>query len=69
VFRAFEQNGKDFEEPAQTKLTMPMLVLGENKGRAADSETSSPKENRSPKIQRNASLLCSRLTRVSHKVS
>ena len=27
VFRAFEQDAKDFEEFAQTKLTMPMLVL------------------------------------------
>src|SRR5258705_12555554 len=27
VFRAFEQDAKDFAELAQTKLTMPMLVL------------------------------------------
>jgi pimeloyl-ACP methyl ester carboxylesterase len=27
VFRAFEQDAKDFAEFAQTKLTMPMLVL------------------------------------------
>ena len=27
VFRAFEQDAKDFEQLAQTKLTMPMLVL------------------------------------------
>ncbi len=27
VFRAFEQDGKDFAEFAKTKLTMPMLVL------------------------------------------
>jgi pimeloyl-ACP methyl ester carboxylesterase len=27
VFRAFEQDAKDFEKLAQTKLTMPMLVL------------------------------------------
>jgi pimeloyl-ACP methyl ester carboxylesterase len=27
VFRAFEQDAKDFSELAQTKLTMPMLVL------------------------------------------
>lgn len=27
VFRAFEQDAKDFEQFAQTKLTMPMLVL------------------------------------------
>lgn len=27
VFRAFEQDARDFEQLAQTKLTMPMLVL------------------------------------------
>jgi pimeloyl-ACP methyl ester carboxylesterase len=27
VFHAFEQDAKDFAEFAQTKLTMPMLVL------------------------------------------
>jgi pimeloyl-ACP methyl ester carboxylesterase len=27
VFRAFEQDGKDFADLAETKLTMPMLVL------------------------------------------
>jgi pimeloyl-ACP methyl ester carboxylesterase len=27
VFRAFEQDAKDFEKLAQTRLTMPMLVL------------------------------------------
>ncbi|MBI3527522.1 MAG: alpha/beta hydrolase [Betaproteobacteria bacterium] len=33
VFRAFEQDGKDFADLAQTKLTMPMLVLsGEKAG-------------------------------------
>jgi len=33
VFKAFEQDGKDFAELAKTKLTMPMLVLsGENAG-------------------------------------
>ena len=33
VFRAFEQDGKDFGEFAKTKLTMPMLVLsGEKAG-------------------------------------
>ena len=33
VFRAFEQNSKDFAEFAKTKLTMPMLVLsGEKAG-------------------------------------
>lgn len=33
VFRAFEQDGKDFAEFAKTKLTMPMLVLsGEKAG-------------------------------------
>jgi pimeloyl-ACP methyl ester carboxylesterase len=33
VFRAFEQDGKDFAKFAQTKLTMPMLVLsGEKAG-------------------------------------
>jgi pimeloyl-ACP methyl ester carboxylesterase len=33
VFRAFEQDGKDFAGLAQTRLTMPMLVLsGEKAG-------------------------------------
>src|SRR5882672_736001 len=33
VFRAFEQDGKDFADLAQTRLTMPMLVLsGEKAG-------------------------------------
>ena len=33
VFKAFEQDGKDFAEFAKTKLTMPMLVLsGEKAG-------------------------------------
>jgi len=33
VFRAFEQDGKDFAKFAETKLTMPMLVLsGEKAG-------------------------------------
>jgi pimeloyl-ACP methyl ester carboxylesterase len=33
VFRAFEQDGKDFADLAQTKLTIPMLVLsGEKAG-------------------------------------
>ena len=33
VFRAFEQDGKDFADFAKTKLTMPMLVLsGEKAG-------------------------------------
>jgi pimeloyl-ACP methyl ester carboxylesterase len=33
VFKAFEQDGKDFAELAKTKLTMPMLVLsGEKAG-------------------------------------
>ncbi len=33
VFRAFEQDGKDFAEFAKTKLPMPMLVLsGEKAG-------------------------------------
>src|SRR5258708_7515688 len=33
VFRAFEQDGKDFAAFAQTRLTMPMLVLsGEKAG-------------------------------------
>ena len=33
VFRAFEQDAKDFNEFAKTKLTMPMLVLsGEKAG-------------------------------------
>jgi len=33
VFKAFEQDGKDFAEFARTKLTMPMLVLsGEKAG-------------------------------------
>ena len=31
VFRAFEQDAKDFEGLAQTKLTMPMLVLAGEK--------------------------------------
>jgi pimeloyl-ACP methyl ester carboxylesterase len=31
VFRAFEQDAKDFAEFAQTKLTMPMLVLAGEK--------------------------------------
>src|SRR5205809_4155022 len=31
VFRAFEQDAKDFAELAQTKLTMPMLVLNGEK--------------------------------------
>jgi pimeloyl-ACP methyl ester carboxylesterase len=31
VFRAFEQDAKDFAELAQTKLTMPMLVLSGEK--------------------------------------
>jgi pimeloyl-ACP methyl ester carboxylesterase len=30
-FKAFEQDGKDFAEFSQTKLTMPMLVLGGEK--------------------------------------
>jgi pimeloyl-ACP methyl ester carboxylesterase len=34
VFRAFEQDGKDFADLAQTKLTLPMLALsGEKAGR------------------------------------
>jgi pimeloyl-ACP methyl ester carboxylesterase len=32
VFRAFEKDAKDFAELAQTKLTMPMLVLTGEKG-------------------------------------
>jgi pimeloyl-ACP methyl ester carboxylesterase len=31
VFRAFEQDGKDFADLAKTKLTMPMLVLSGEK--------------------------------------
>jgi len=31
VFRAFEQDGKDFADLAKTKLTMPMLVLAGEK--------------------------------------
>src|SRR5437667_182997 len=31
VFRAFDQDGKDFAQFAQTKLTMPMLVLAGEK--------------------------------------
>jgi len=31
VFHAFEQDAKDFSEFAQTKLTMPMLVLAGQK--------------------------------------
>ena len=36
VFRAFEQDGKDFAQFAETKLTMPMLVLT---GEKASGET------------------------------
>src|SRR6185369_6517439 len=36
VFRAFEQDGKDFAKFAETKLTMPMLVLT---GEKASGET------------------------------
>jgi len=32
IFRNFEQDGKNFAQFAETKLTMPMLVLTRRKG-------------------------------------